>query len=211
MLYTSPGPRRRRPRTTQTAGRSRCSPWSRSRISELQCLDPPHDDTQPIQCVERLPASPALPRRLSQKSLPRIYRPPTPPLPAQHPKLRPAARSHESSESVTTTLYNGLIRQRATSSPNMFCEKAPDASRKADIRSIERPYGVASPGNELPGKTPAGGCPRTFRVSATSMSTGNRSSCRRSYTTNDVCTGLWYALKGWGLHVRAKISHAGRY
>ncbi|KAI0375595.1 hypothetical protein BV20DRAFT_959587 [Pilatotrama ljubarskyi] len=182
---------------------------------DVVSLEPPHDDIQPIQCVQRTPASPALARRLSQKSLPRIYRPPTPPLPAHNPKLRATARCYGGSEeSITTTLHNGSMhgeRQRATSSPDIFPEKAPDASRKADLQKVKRPYGLASAGNELPGKPAAGGCPRTYQVSATSMSTGSRSSCGRSYLASDACLGVWYALKGWGLHVRAKMSHAGRY
>lgn len=85
-----------------------------------------------IQCVQRTQASPVLPRRPSQKSLPQvrgivhlraigfisysyltrmrcalclqIYRPPTPPLPAEYPKLRPAAHAGTSAESVAYTV-----------------------------------------------------------------------------------------------------------
>ncbi|KAI0638148.1 hypothetical protein C8Q77DRAFT_413333 [Trametes polyzona] len=180
------------------------------------------DDSQPIQCVQRTQASPVvLPRRPSQKSLPQIYRPPTPPLPAEHPKLRPtaAARSSTSSESVANTLYSGLVAaerpKASTSSTKLYAEKAPEASRPAEAREARRRCRSAAATSMLPEKPlqPAhGGSPCAYRASAMSASTaGNRSSSGRSYCPSDVCFGVWYALKGWGLHVRAKMSHAGRY
>ncbi|CDO71263.1 hypothetical protein BN946_scf184908.g20 [Trametes cinnabarina] len=65
--------------------------------------EPPHTESEPVQCIQLPQAPPVLPRRLSQKSLPQIYRPPTPPLPAQHPKLRSVAHSRESSMSAAYT------------------------------------------------------------------------------------------------------------
>ncbi|KAI0771585.1 hypothetical protein BD413DRAFT_57884 [Trametes elegans] len=179
-------------------------------------VEPPHADSPPIECVQRTQVSPVLARRVSQKSLPQIYRPPTPPLPAQHPKLRPQA-AELSSESVANTLYNGLVsaeRKRATPSPNCSAQKAPDASRKTDARMTGRRCAHVPTGNEVAAKPPAGSPPSAYayRASATaSTSTGNRSSARRSYAACDVCSGVWYALKGWVLHVRAKMSHAGKY
>ncbi|KAI0832377.1 hypothetical protein BC628DRAFT_1309769, partial [Trametes gibbosa] len=179
---------------------------------------PPHDNLQPIQCVQRTQASPSLARRPSQKSLPQIYRPPTPPLPAQHPKLRAAACSSTSSESIAFSLYNGLLaaeRPNATPSPQLYAEKAPETSRHVNAAPETRRRCVHSAtGNVLSEKPlqPAGGSPRAYRASAASTSTaGQGSSCGRSHYTTLVCSGVWYALKGWGLHVRAKMSHAGRY
>ncbi|KAH9899909.1 hypothetical protein C8Q73DRAFT_339197 [Cubamyces lactineus] len=182
---------------------------------ETASYEPPHTDNQAIQCVRRPQTSPAMARRPSQKSLPQIYRPPTPPLPAQHPKLRPAALPIDSSTSITNTLYSGLVsaeRQRITPSPNTYAENVSGTSRKPDDWRARRRCDLASAGNEMQGKRPAGGPPCANRTSATSTSTGNRSFCGRSYLASDVCTGVWSALKGWGLHVRAKMSgHAGKY
>ncbi|KAI0677579.1 hypothetical protein C8Q78DRAFT_1003423 [Trametes maxima] len=144
-----------------------------------------------------------------------IYRPPTPPLPAQHPKLRAAACSSTSSDSVANTLYNGLRsaeRLGASVSPSPYAEKAPEASRKTSSRVAGGRCGVATSGNELPCKEPAGGPSQCgHRASALSTASGNRSCSGRSYLTSEVCSGVWAALKGWGQHVRAKMSHAGRY
>ncbi|KAH9853513.1 hypothetical protein C2E23DRAFT_108413 [Lenzites betulinus] len=189
-------------------------------VEELQDATPygpPHDEFQPIQCVQRPQASPALARRPSQKSLPQIYRPPTPPLPAQHPKLRGAACSSTSSESVAYTLYSGLMsadRPNTTPSLKMYAEKAPEALRHADAQEARRRCVRSPTGNVLSEKPmhSAGGSPRAYRASAASTSTaGQGSTCGRSDYTTLVCSGVWYALKGWGLHVRAKMSHAGRY
>ncbi|EIW61997.1 uncharacterized protein TRAVEDRAFT_27412 [Trametes versicolor FP-101664 SS1] len=180
---------------------------------------PPHDDGQPmIQCVQRTQASPVLPRRPSQKSLPQIYRPPTPPLPAEYPKLRPAAHAGTSAESVAYTLHSGLMsadsRLKAAPSQHMCAEKARRAARHTDTQEARRRCGPAASGHEIPEKPlrPAGGPPCSYRASAMSASTaGNRSSSGRSYCPGDVCFSVWYVLKGWGVHVRAKIGHAGRY
>ncbi|KAI0650771.1 hypothetical protein C8Q79DRAFT_404643 [Trametes meyenii] len=171
--------------------------------------------SQPVECTQRAQLSPALARRPSQKSLPQIYRPPTPPLRAEHPKLRAAACSSTSSESVAYTLYNGLRsaeRPGACASSSPYAEKAPEASRKTSSRGAGGRCGAVASGNELPCKEPAGGpSPCGHRASALSTASGSRSCSGRSYLASEVCFGVWAALKGWGLHVRAKMSHTGRY
>ncbi|KAI9001052.1 hypothetical protein BD414DRAFT_20934 [Trametes punicea] len=177
-------------------------------------FEPPHTESQSIQCIQRPQVSPKMIRRPSQKSLPQIYRPPTPPLPAQHPKLRRAAHSRESSVSVAYTL-NGLVsaeRPRTTPSPATFAGNVSYTSGKPDTQDEVRCRALASTGNERPGKQPARGSSSAYRASAMSTSTGNKSSSGRSHLASDVCSGVWYALKGWGLHVRAIMSgHAGKY
>ncbi|OSD04208.1 hypothetical protein PYCCODRAFT_132044 [Trametes coccinea BRFM310] len=177
----------------------------------------PHTETesQPAQHIPLPQAPPVLPRRLSQKSLPQIYRPPTPPLPASHPKLRSVAPSRESSMSAAYTLCNGLVpseRPRATPSSATFAENGCDASRRADTQEDRRRRARAPAGHCTSEKQPAGGLPCAYRVSASSTSAGNRTASGRSYVATDVCSGVWAALKGWGLHVRAKMNgHAGKY
>ncbi|KAI9063287.1 hypothetical protein FKP32DRAFT_1592735 [Trametes sanguinea] len=179
-------------------------------------FEPPHTDitSHPAQRIPLPQEPPVLPRRLSQKSLPQIYRPPTPPLPATHPKLRSVTHSRESSMSAAYTLCNGLVsaeRPRATPSPATFAENGCDTSRRVDIQEDCRRRARVPAGHCTPEKQPAGGLPCAYRVSASSTSAG-RTASGRSYVATDVCSGVWAALKGWGLHVRAKMSgHAGKY
>ncbi|KAI0723265.1 hypothetical protein C8Q76DRAFT_389807 [Earliella scabrosa] len=188
-------------------------------------VPPPHTDRPLIECVERTEmepvhaATPAIARRASQKSLPKIYRPPTPPLPAQHPRLlRPVGSSRASSDSQWGTLYNGPTpaeqRDPGTPTPSVLTSwpsrLAPDAS--VTLHSQEsRSHVLTLSRNDLP-KARGGASRHARHGSGTpSMSTGNRSSSGRSQFSCHMCYGVWCALKAFGVHLRAKMTHNGKY
>ncbi|PIL37111.1 hypothetical protein GSI_00803 [Ganoderma sinense ZZ0214-1] len=57
--------------------------------------------------------TPEVRKRASQKSLPKIYRPPTPPIPAQHPKLRSGGHSRTSSPDSQTLIVRRVVLRYA--------------------------------------------------------------------------------------------------
>ncbi|KAI0774234.1 hypothetical protein C8Q74DRAFT_819509 [Fomes fomentarius] len=181
-------------------------------------VPPPHTDAEPIECVERTQvqqhATPVITKRASQKSLPKIYRPPTPPLPAQHPRLRSAGHSRESSESQANTLYSLgqlLVEQRdATPCPSVLPGRLAPETLSATLHE-SRSHVLTLSGNDLAKRGSAS--PRVSRQSATSTSTstGNRSSLGRSQSTCHKCYSVWCALKTLGLHLRAKMAQSAKH
>ncbi|EJF61199.1 hypothetical protein DICSQDRAFT_155288 [Dichomitus squalens LYAD-421 SS1] len=181
----------------------------------------PQSESLPVQSVEcTLPQpTPDVRRRASQKSLPKIYRPPTPPIPAQYPKLRSGGHSRASSQdSQTHIIYNGHVsaEQRDSAPPSSTLTSWPgrlgtDVSVTA--HSLESRSNVLSfaGSKDLPPRR-GGTSPHVRRQSAGSMSTGNRSSTGRSqFTCHSMCSGMWYALKRLGLHLRVKVGHNTKY
>ncbi|KAI0750723.1 hypothetical protein C8Q80DRAFT_526963 [Daedaleopsis nitida] len=204
-------------------------------------LPPPHpasELSEDVECTQmEMGMEPAIARRASQKSLPKIYRPPTPPLPAQHSRLRSVGHGHSrassESQSQTTSLYPGQTCAEhldgATPCPSSSVltgwasRLAPDVS--ATLHSPEaRSHVLTLCGNDPPkakGRASGSVSPRARRGSATpsttmsmSVSTGNRSSSSRrsplesrSRFACHMCDGVWYALKTLGLHLRAKMAH----
>ncbi|RDX55574.1 hypothetical protein OH76DRAFT_751036 [Lentinus brumalis] len=175
-----------------------------------------------IECVERAEnqiQAPAIAKRASQKSLPQIYRPPTPPLPAQHPRLRSVGHhSSSSSESHTRTLWGGLMsseQRDATPCPSVLTSSgwpsrfAPDASMT--LHSQASRSHILSLSENDSHKRHAHRSPSAGRRSGASTSTGNRSSTGQSQFACHMCRGVWYALKSLGLHLRAKMTHSSRY
>ncbi|KAI0719596.1 hypothetical protein C8T65DRAFT_43980 [Cerioporus squamosus] len=193
-------------------------------VEDTLSVSPPHSDIQEqIECVERtenrIQAAPAIAKRASQKSLPQIYRPPTPPLPAQHPRLRSAGHhSRSSSESQTHTLYQDLVsseRRPATPCPSVLTSSgwpsrlAPDVS--VTLHSQASRSHILSLSENDPHKRHARRSPSAGRRSGASTSTGSRSSAGQSQFACHVCRGVWYALKSLGLHLRAKMTHSSKY
>ncbi|RPD67206.1 hypothetical protein L226DRAFT_130724 [Lentinus tigrinus ALCF2SS1-7] len=194
-------------------------------VEDTLPVPPPHSDIQEqIECVERaenrLQATPVITKRASQKSLPKIYRPPTPPLPAQHPRLRSVGGHHSrsSSESQTHTLDQGVMlseQRDTTPCPSVLTSwpsrLAPDVS--VTLHSQASRSHILSLSENDPYKRRGHGSPRATgsRRSGVSTSTGNRSSAGQSQFTCHMCRGVWCALKSLGLRLRAKMTHSSKY
>ncbi|KAM5540468.1 hypothetical protein V8D89_005926 [Ganoderma adspersum] len=183
----------------------------------LQFVVPPQLEPQRVERAPVLPQpSPEVRKRASQKSLPKIYRPPTPPIPSQHPKLRSGGHSRTNSPDSQThiiTLGVASLEQQlgpATTPTSWPSGLEPDVSVTAhSVRSRNNVLSFA--GKDSPpvrGSVP----PHVRRQSAASASTANRASSRRSqFTCQSMCSGVWYALKRLGINIRVKMSHQGKY
>ncbi|KAI1795192.1 hypothetical protein LXA43DRAFT_882718 [Ganoderma leucocontextum] len=158
-------------------------------------------------------------KRASQKSLPKIYRPPTPPIPAQHPKLRLGGHSRANSQDSQTHIINfGLMSPELQLSPAP-CLTTPTSWPSGLVPDVSvtahslgsRSNVLSFAGKDLP-PVCGGVPPQVRRQSAASASTANRASSRRSqFTCQSMCSGVWYAMKRLGIHLRVKMTHQAKY
>ena len=115
--------------------------------------------------------------------------------------------------------YNGLVSagQQRESAPPPSTPASWPSRLGADVSVTAHSVGSRSNvlsfagGKGLP--TQHGGTsPHVRRQSAGSGSTGSRLSTGRSqFTCHSMCSGMWYALKRLGLHLRVKVAHSTKY
>ncbi|KZT12492.1 uncharacterized protein LAESUDRAFT_1826 [Laetiporus sulphureus 93-53] len=159
--------------------------------------------------------APSICRR--RRSLPHNYRPPTPPLPREHPVRRRAAysaqrsnqRSHELPSRVQRRAYphrahphassHDALSSRYPSSATIYLPDGPATAVNTEENLHARPW----PHTRYATKSRHDYFIRS--KSGTSSSTGRR--CRRHCDSFD---GIWGDVKSFGVRIRVKISHAFR-